>query len=98
MNIGDIDEKYTDDIHMIKNTLTKLNLRLSVVYAALVGNEIAQDGGLVKDIKDIENEMAELTKKVMVIEKSEAKRAVYIKIIWGMVGGIIVFILNYFFK
>ena len=45
------EERLNTDIHTIKNALTTLGLKVELVYAALTGNEISKDEGLVGEIK-----------------------------------------------
>lgn len=91
-------EQEKKDIHDIKNTLTRLNLRLEIVYNCLVGNEISKDGGLVADIYSIKSELGFIVKRVETMEKSERQRGVYVKIIWGVAGVAAALIANHFLK
>ena len=91
-------ERLKSDIHTIKNNLTTLGLKLELVYAALTGNEISKDEGLVGDIKGQKKALEKLTERVDVIEKKENKRQIYLHIIYGAIGFIIALILNYFFN
>lgn len=92
------EERSQSDIHTIKNKLTSFGLKLDLVYAALTGNEIAKDEGLVGDIKHQREELNKLTGRVEKIEKRENQRQVYVTIIYGAIGFILAMILNYFFK
>lgn len=85
------------DVHEIKNTLQKFGIRLELMHNALVGNEILKDGGIVADLINQKAEIMALTKRVQAVESQEAKRQVYIRIIWGVVGAVVVFLFNYFF-
>lgn len=82
------------DVHEIKNTLTKFDVRLQLVYNSLVGNEISRDGGLVGDILNQAAEIKALEKRVEAIEKAETKRRFYVNIIWGTTSAIITMILT----
>lgn len=84
------------DVHDIKNTLVKLNLRLEIVYNCLVGNEISKDGGLVADIYSIKSELGFIVKRVENMEKSEKQRSVYVKIMWTIGGALLMFFLSKF--
>lgn len=86
------------DINAIKNNLSAFGMKLEMVYAALVGNEIAKDGGLVKDISNQREEIAKLTKRVEKVEQRESKRQLYVKIIYAGVVGIIIYIFTHIFK
>jgi len=86
------------DINAIKNNLSAFGMKLEMVYAALVGNEIAKDGGLVKDISNQRDEIANLTKRVEKVEQRESKRQLYVKIIYAAVAGIVIYIFTHIFK
>lgn len=87
----------TKDVHDIKNTLTKFDVRLQLVYNSLVGNEISRDGGLVGDILSQGIEIKLLEKRIEAIERSETKRRLYVNIIWAALSAIAVMILERFF-
>jgi hypothetical protein len=91
-------ERLDDDIHVIKNNLTTFGLKLELVYAALTGNEISKDEGLVGEIKQQKLELQKLTIRVEIMETKERKRQIYVNIIYAAVGVIMTVIFEYFIK
>jgi hypothetical protein len=88
-------ERLQADIHLIKNNLTTFGLKLELVYAALTGNEISKDEGLVGEIKMQKESLKKLEKRIEIVEKKESKRQIYVNIIYAAIGVIITMILEY---
>ncbi|HXS58997.1 MAG TPA: hypothetical protein VN726_22895 [Hanamia sp.] len=91
-------ENLEQDINAIKNNLSSFGMKLEMVYAALVGNEISKDGGLVADIAGQQKQILRLKERIEKVEAKETKRQLYVNIIWAAVTGIIVLILSHLFK
>lgn len=91
-------DKVDKDVHDIKNTLTKLGMRLEIVYNCLVGNEILKDGGLVADISIIRAELVQLVKRIDIVEKTERQRNIYVRILWAVGGVLITIIITRYLK
>jgi hypothetical protein len=91
-------ENLEHDINAIKNNLSTFGMKLEMVYAALVGNEIAKDGGLVADIVSQQKQILRLKERIEKVEARESKRQLYLNIIWGAVGVIITLIITHFFN
>jgi hypothetical protein len=91
-------ENLEQDINAIKNNLSTFGMKLEMVYAALVGNEIAKDGGLVADIAGQQKQILRLKERIEKVEAKESKRQLYVNIIWGAVSAIIALIVTHFFK
>lgn len=92
------EERLNTDIHTIKNALTTLGLKVELVYAALTGNEISKDEGLVGEIKQQKESIRKLSERVDKVEKNESKRQVYVTIIWAAIGFILAMLFNHFWK
>lgn len=86
------------DIHDIKNTLTRLSVRLEIVYNCLVGNEISKDGGIVADIFSLKSELVLVVKRVESMERNDKQRSVYVKIIWAVAAAVVTLIFNHYIK
>src|SRR5690348_13094627 len=86
------------DIHTIKNALTTLGLKVELVYAALTGNEISKDEGLVGEIKQQKIRINKIEERVENLEKNENKRQIYVTIIWAAIGFILAMVFNHFWK
>jgi proline dehydrogenase len=79
--------KISEEVHDLKNKINKL-------YAALLGSELAQDGGLVARIQNLEKVAETIDKKVERVELGNAKTAIYVKIIWLMSGFVLASIMT----
>lgn len=104
--INIIKKEFDQDMGIIKNQLTTLGFRVELVYNSLVGNEIAKDGGLVKDIhnlqEDIKNikekDIPNINEKIEVLEMSGNKKSIYVNLIYAAVACIITIIVHHFIK
>ena len=94
----DNNDKITEDIHTIKNSLTKLETRLYNLHTALTGSDISKDGGLIGRIIDSEKELAVLNQRVELVEKKESQRRLYVRILWGVAGALLMLLINQIFK
>jgi predicted ATPase len=90
------DQNLLSDINSIKNNLSSLGMKVSLVYDALVGNEIAKDGGLVEEIKKMKEFEKSILARVTKVEEDQEKKQLYINIIWGAVGVTITILLTHF--
>lgn len=86
------------DIQQIKTEVTNLSSKLTEVHTALVGSNMAKDGGLIQRVIDSENEVAALKKRVEIIEFEKKQDRFYIKVIWGLGGTLIAFIFAFILK
>lgn len=77
-----------NDIKEIKEQFSDMREKVDKMYYALIGNELAQDGGLVQRIKDNEIEVVKMQKQIDALVKRHDRNALYLKIIWTMVGTI----------
>ncbi len=91
-------EQIIQDVHDIKNTLTKLGVRLEIVYNCLVGNEILKDGGLVAELGELMVQFVKVLNRIDDIEKKERQRSLYVKIIWGAVAALLTVLVSHFLK
>lgn len=92
------EENFQTDLTAIKNTLAQFGIKLEMVYASLVGNEISKDGGLVEDIRLMKLDNKELTKRVEKVENGQTKRELYVRLLWGAAGIIATLIIKSFIK
>lgn len=91
-------ERLKTDIHTIKNTLTSFGMKLELVYAALTGNEITRDEGLVGEVKKQREELEKIEARVETLEKLDNKKQIYTTLIFGAICFILAFLFDYFFK
>lgn len=88
-------EKIVEDIHIIKNSLSKLEVRLTTLHMALTGSVITNDGGLIVRIAESEKEIRILAGRVDAVEKRDSQRRLYIRIIYGAVGFLLSLAISY---
>ena len=88
-------QQIVEDIHIIKNSLTKLETRFYSIHTALTGSDITKDGGLIGRIIESEKELAMLTVRVETVERKESQRRLYIRIIYGAVGFLLALAISY---
>jgi hypothetical protein len=90
------------DIRAIRRDVELVSEKVNDVHQALIGSELAKDGGMVKRLMDCENEVDKLREKLSDIEASNEKSVFYLKIIWALGGAILTgavgFILTHLLK
>lgn len=70
------------------NTMEPRLKKLDEIHYALLGNAIAQDGGLVQRIKDLEENQQDMEEELDEIAKKLNSFSVTQKILWGAIGGV----------
>jgi len=83
-----------DDIRQMKKDISDFGQKLDTIYYALVGNELAQDGGLIRRVADLEMQKAALAERVDILEKAALKASVRLHIIWGLGGAILAIVFS----
>ena len=75
---------------------------LNQVHVAIVGSELAGDGGMAKRLKDAEAKLEELEIKIFATEKKQIRYNIYTVIMWICIGavtmGVFMYALPIFFK
>lgn len=84
-----------NDITAIKQEIARQGLQVDRLCIALMGSEIAKDGGLVERIKNLEHENEELREQIEAIKTDKVKSDLYIKWIWALVSGLVSMIFGY---
>lgn len=84
-----------NDIEQIKMIVKNQDLKVDKMYYALMGNEIAKDGGLVGRIQTLEKENEELREELEAFKTDKAKSDLYIKWIWALVSGLVSMVFGY---
>jgi hypothetical protein len=74
------------DIVAIRQEMARHGVMLDKLYTALMGNEIAKDGGLVARILHLEETCESLQEGQIEIKEAAGKSKVYMKIMWGALG------------
>lgn len=90
------------DIEQIKQNVTGQGIKVDKMYFALMGSDLANDGGLVGRIKDLEGENKQLREELEKIKTNAIKSDMYLKWIWALVSafltGIFMYTLAFVFK
>lgn len=90
------------DIEQIKIHMTSLGSKVDKMYLALMGSEIAKDGGLVGRIEDLENDVHEIKEQLTEIKADANKNRWHVNVMWTCAGavGMALFslLLSYIFK
>jgi len=92
MDVNMIDKSFEEtrsDVHLIKNEITSIKLKLTILHNALVGSELTSDGGLIKRIIESEGDLDKLREKIYKLEKRDDSLALYVRIIWALVSGVV---------
>jgi hypothetical protein len=91
-----------NDIRAIKKEVEQVSGKVNEVHQALIGSPLAQDGGMVRRLHDCEKDLDALREKITVMERNNVKSELYVKIIWGVSGGLFMaiaaLIMNHFFN
>jgi hypothetical protein len=74
-------QQLREDLHIIKEKVDRL-------YLAFVGNDLTQDGGVVKRVSDLEEDVALLKEHYDESSKKDFKILFYLRIVWILVGGL----------
>lgn len=86
------------DIQQIKSQVSNLSEKLTEVHTALVGSNMARDGGLIQRVIDSESEVAALKKRIDDIESKNDRTEFHVKIIWLLGGTTLALIFTYVLK
>lgn len=72
----------------MQNDLKDVREKVDKMFYALMGNDLTNDGGLIKRIIELEEENLKLRKEMQDMRLDATKAGLYIKIIWGMAGAL----------
>jgi hypothetical protein len=90
------------DIESIKISMTSMGNQVDKMYFALMGNEIAKDGGLVRRIEVLENDVHEIKDQLTGIQADASKSRWHVNVMWGASGAVAMalfsLLLSYLFK
>lgn len=75
--------------------MNDLKNKVDKIYVALLGSELAKDGGLIQRVLDAEAEILILKRDDATQKLNDTKTALYVKIIWGMGGMIVTSLIAY---
>lgn len=73
----------------------EMDNKISLIYGALIGNELTDDGGLIEKVRDQNEQIAVLTAKVQVLEEDWKKYKWFVNRIMAGVPiatGVVIFV------
>lgn len=76
------------DMHEVKH-------KVSLMYYALVGNEMTADGGLIKRVRDVESTQEKHKTRMDDFDNQLIKMKLYEKLLWLAGGGLAAAVLNF---
>lgn len=68
--------------------MAHMRKQLDELHAALVGNSITKDGGLVERMRLLEARQDEQEALIAKLEKALTKVAIYMKLVWASAGSV----------
>lgn len=90
------------DIEQIKISMAGLGNKVDKMYLALMGSEIAKDGGLVGRIEDLEKDVHEIKDQLTEIKADASRNRWHVNVMWGASGAVVMalfsLLLSYLFK
>lgn len=66
--------------------MDNMEKKVNQIYQALIGSDLAKDGGLIKRVIDMEVEIETLRIKLEKQTQQDQKTELYVKIMWAMAG------------
>ena len=76
------------DIREIKRDVTELAVKVNDIHVAFIGSKLADDGGIMKRIKDLEEGVEKNKERIDAFELSTKEKLFYLRIIWGIGGAL----------
>jgi len=90
------------EIEQFNTKLSEMNAKFDRVYYALVGNDLAQDGGIIGRVVVLEKEIEIANEQIEKLKADAAKNAQQVKILWSVGGAAVMLIakalMDYLFK
>lgn len=90
------------DLLQMQTDIRELKEQVGKMYTALMGSDIAKDGGLVGRIIELEKDNDQLKQKIEVLEKEKSRNDIYVRVMWGALGsiatGVLAYVLSLIFK
>lgn len=86
------------DIDELRKGIESVSQKVDQVHSALVGNDLSDDGGMVKRLKNCEDDVETLRNKIGTIEDGMIKSELYLKIIWALGGMVAASLFTYIVK
>lgn len=89
-------KRVDEDIHDIKNKLDVALPKIDLMYSALIGNKLANDGGLFKRMNDVEDDIIEIREDVEKIKAVKTRQQIYITLLCMATSSILTIIITHF--
>jgi len=91
-------KKMGDQMDEFKRQLEDVSSKVSMMFYALMGNDLTKDGGLIRRIDEIEHRLVETDKKILKIAQQQEKSRIYVNLIWAAAGATVIFIADKIFN
>lgn len=82
-------------ITQLQTDIKDMKGKVDTMFFALMGNEIAKDGGLVGRIETLETVHEKIDERMTKIETTHTKLEVYQKVMWVFAGGFGSFLISF---
>lgn len=86
------------DIQSIKTEISRMDKKMDKVMVALMGSDLAKDGGLISRIAELEDDNEALRRELDAVKVTNQKIELYQKIIWALGGSIASGVFGYILK
>ena len=73
-------------LRLMKQDVVEIRTDITLIKTAIVGNDLTQDGGLVKRMYENESRVDKMDIRIGVLERNDEKKGIYIKILWTAAG------------
>lgn len=95
-------EQLTKEFKGLEKMFFEVKKTLTVVHDAIVGNSLAQDGGMIQRLKNAESQIEALESRLQDAEKKQIKYNVQTVVMWTSLGAVgmavFVFLIEYVFR
>ena len=91
-------EQFKEEMKQVHKDLKEMTGKVDKMFYALMGNELAKDGGLVGRIEKLEKRIDNNELDIESIQKKNVGFEIYQKIMWTALGGLLTFVLESVFS
>lgn len=88
-------ENVQQQLNKFDKRQSEMQEKVDKMYFALMGNELARDGGLVGRIEELEETDKNILKELQELKGKNIGFEIYQKIMWSMVGGVVALVFSY---
>lgn len=83
------------EMHQLQTDMRDMKGKVDKMFYALMGNEIAKDGGLVKRIERLEEAFEKQEETLEALSEKNSKIEIYQKILWTSLGFVAASVFGY---